>query len=537
MLVDVIANYVDSLTEREFDPPFMALLRISGFTDIHFLHGTFEFGKDFIAKRLDAGVTYQYAFQTKAGDIALGDWNQCRGQIDLLRTDALAHPNFDASLPRRAIFVTTGRLVGGASLAAQSYRQHLDALGESKFLTWDRDTIIEMLASSPGCLNDLSPALLHILGAQKNHLNFTALENYSRSWIRSECSALSLRDVLEASLIAQHCRKENRIDLASYLSLMLIRSLWATVHGAAPLPELAKVALIAGRDLFRNYALQLWQLCDGEYLDRDTILRVGQPAAGLVTYPVRCLTVVEILAMLGILEKDRTPEVSKKVGDYLAKFVIENVGASHPISDRWGVSLACCTLLLALRRESDSLRSYLRSAIKWIGDKYDDDNLGLAGPHSAPDEETNYLLGSPFEHIRLNRRPESYIATLILDLCAVLGEKELFELARNEFLAVNVCLPVLEVDDGPEQYSIDSTGQRYEPNMPYLEHFNPTGGWKAAPHHERGPDFRYPESMGDTWDQIAISCVLRDRHFVKSWRRLITPRILEPASEGGTIAR
>ena len=56
MLDDVIGNYIDSLTEREFDAPFMALLRLHGFDDIHFLHGSFEFGKDFIAKRTEDGV-------------------------------------------------------------------------------------------------------------------------------------------------------------------------------------------------------------------------------------------------------------------------------------------------------------------------------------------------------------------------------------------------------------------------------------------------------------------------------------------------
>ncbi len=73
MLADAIGNYVNSLTEREFDAPFTALLRLHGFTDIHFLHGPFEFGKDFIAKRLEDGVEYQYAFQTKAGDIGISE--------------------------------------------------------------------------------------------------------------------------------------------------------------------------------------------------------------------------------------------------------------------------------------------------------------------------------------------------------------------------------------------------------------------------------------------------------------------------------
>ncbi len=55
MLTDAIASYVNSLNEREFDAPFMALLRLQGFMDIHFLHGSFEFGKDFIAKGIHEG--------------------------------------------------------------------------------------------------------------------------------------------------------------------------------------------------------------------------------------------------------------------------------------------------------------------------------------------------------------------------------------------------------------------------------------------------------------------------------------------------
>src|SRR6266849_344036 len=163
MLADVIGTYVDSLTEREFDAPFIALLRLHGFTDIHFLHGSFEFGKDFIAKRVEGAAQFQYAFQTKAGNIGISEWNESRGQIDMLRTDTLAHPNFNVALPRRSIFVTTGRLVGGAGLAAQQYGLHLESLGEVQFLTWDRDTIVEMLASDPRSLSGSGPGLLHIL--------------------------------------------------------------------------------------------------------------------------------------------------------------------------------------------------------------------------------------------------------------------------------------------------------------------------------------------------------------------------------------
>ena len=44
MIDAVVANFIDSVGEREFDAAFMALLRSRGFYDIHFTHGNYEFG-------------------------------------------------------------------------------------------------------------------------------------------------------------------------------------------------------------------------------------------------------------------------------------------------------------------------------------------------------------------------------------------------------------------------------------------------------------------------------------------------------------
>src|SRR5436309_5473 len=114
LLENVVANFLDAVGEREFDAPLIALLRSLGFRDIHFLHGGYEFGKDLIAKRDEDGTLKQYVFQSKAGNIALADWTAMKGQIDLLRTNELAHPAFDEELPRVAVLVLTGRLIGAA---------------------------------------------------------------------------------------------------------------------------------------------------------------------------------------------------------------------------------------------------------------------------------------------------------------------------------------------------------------------------------------------------------------------------------------
>ena len=65
MLDAAVANFVDSLTEREFDAPFMALLRAEQYFDVHRTHGSFEFGKDFIAKKYVDGVELQYVFSRR----------------------------------------------------------------------------------------------------------------------------------------------------------------------------------------------------------------------------------------------------------------------------------------------------------------------------------------------------------------------------------------------------------------------------------------------------------------------------------------
>src|SRR5262245_64839074 len=63
MLRNVLGAYLDSVTERALDLPFMALLAAMGFVDIHYTHGQVEFGKDFIAKRIEAAGAVQYSFQ------------------------------------------------------------------------------------------------------------------------------------------------------------------------------------------------------------------------------------------------------------------------------------------------------------------------------------------------------------------------------------------------------------------------------------------------------------------------------------------
>jgi hypothetical protein len=233
---------------------------------------------------------------------------------------------------------------------------------------------------------------------------------------------------------------------------------------------------------------------------------------------IRCLRLVEIIGLLGLLEAEQRTAKRKEIAEFLLRFFQTNPGTSHPISDRWAVSLIPPVLLLATEGHRAEVRVILENVIRWIGDRYDPDNLGLAGPNSTPEDDVAHLLGSPFEHITLSRRSASYTATVVLDLAVMLEMKELFELAMNDFLAIHVMLPFIEVGDTSSQYSFSGEDIRYEPNVQHAETWTPIDGWKIAPHHIRGPAAYYLEKIGRPWDHLAVSAVLRDRHFLPTCR-------------------
>ena len=108
MLGVAFESWISRLSEREFDGSFLSLLRAHGFYDVHFTHGAYEFGKDFVAKRNEP-TPVQYAFQSKAGGGDGAAWNKLSGQLIELAGEKLAHVSFDAALPRKLVLVTTGR--------------------------------------------------------------------------------------------------------------------------------------------------------------------------------------------------------------------------------------------------------------------------------------------------------------------------------------------------------------------------------------------------------------------------------------------
>jgi hypothetical protein len=517
LLDDVVESFLDSVTEREFDAPFMALLRAHGYSKIHRLHGPYEFGKDIIAQRGDPRT--QFAFQTKAGDIGLGKWtSETRGQVDVLRTNDLAHPDFDTTLPRVGMLVLTGRLVGGAALEAQNYKKRVDSSEEPTFDFWDRERLVELLTASPGVgLTGFADGpFLELLGRiDQRKINESQVERFSERWIGSP-GASEWRASLEAALVANRLRLAERLDLAASASLCLLRAIWTSAHGEEPPAQRTLERRDTAVAMFLNYACEVWQRRTDGLLDPADIIR--DDLGVIVTYPVQCLRLVELLGTYGLAE-GRDPE---GVAKWLVEFIAAQPGAAHPISDRWAVSLIPAVILIA-RYDPDACRQYLIEVLRWMGNRHDEDGLGMAGPHAEPLEEIEYLLGSSLDHIERPQRRHSYLAAVILDLAAALGDAELYDLAYNEISALDIRPFVAIPNDDVSQYMCTGHGidvpLNTSPN--YAEYFSEGSEWRMASHHDDEIARYFLGRLNRLWDHLTLSLVTRDRHWVAGLRALL----------------
>jgi hypothetical protein len=268
--------------------------------------------------------------------------------------------------------------------------------------------------------------------------------------------------------------------------------------------------------MFMSYAEIVWEARSDEMFDPKKI--VENDIGLIVTYPIQCLRVLEIFGLYGLAR----PDVADEVADWLARFIASQPGASHPVSDRWAVSLIPALVILGQRRP-DVLRPFLTDVLRWLGDRHDNDGLGMAGPHAEPFEEVEYFLGSPLESVEVSARRQSYLAAVMLDVAALLEDEELYNLAYNEVVALDI-RPFLAIPrDDVSQYMTTGHGidvpMNTSPN--YAEYYADGSAWRMAAHHDDDTGRYYLGRIGRLWDHLSLSTVTRDRHWVAGIRVLL----------------
>lgn len=502
LLGDAVGAFLDHIGERAFDEPLLAMLRAEGFEHVRLTHGTTEFGKDVIAQRDGE----QWAWQSKAGNVAQ-NFRDMAGQLDELRLSNIAHPDFDLTLPRRAVLVTTGRLKGNGIISMREYNERAAARGEIKLEHWDRDILMGKLTGNPDAImrGSVEAQLLGLLGAiDTGDVAMEDLGTFSQRWESWEPDRLAGLGIVECALLCDRLDASERLDLACHLALCALRAAKAATFAEEDEPQ----AVVAAREIFDQHARMLWERCDDSLLDELAFAQY-RGAGEWIAYPVRCIRLAEIVALLALRTSDVEPELATDIAKWLSRFIAAQPGATRPVGDQYAVSLVPLALALHSQGQADAAARLLERATVWLCDRYEPDALGLAGHHAEPREEVERIFGSAFESVTLTRRRSSHIAAAILDLCAILGYDSLYADAHNDVRAVNAYPMVLSGVHGVDRYLRAGHSNRWDHNPDYADEL---GDNPVAPHLDIAgvaPGL----SQRDAWDLLAVSAALRDRHF------------------------
>ncbi len=133
------------------------------------------------------------------------------------------------------------------------------------------------------------------------------------------------------------------------------------------------------------------------------------------------------------------------------------------------------------------------------------------------------LLGAPFESISEPERRSSLVGSVLLDLAALLDFGPLYADIRNDIQAVRMYPSVLLTDDARDQMLVEGEQNRWDYNPDYAVALEE--GVAAAPHLAEEVSDRALAAAGRWWDLLAVSAVLRDRHFVAGIRAALDPEL------------
>ena len=533
MLRNVLEDYFSSIKqERDFDFPLMSLLGAMGFYDIHFTHGSREIGKDFIAKRKENDVEYQYAIQSKKGDINQTKCsNEILPQLLLASVSGLSHPQFDKTLPRRVILISTGLLTGNAPLILQDFNETLkNEYSREPVIFWGPNQLIPFFeeygltsvhqVTAKG-FEGFAQFYLIYSKALDGKLSDKEIEGFSQLWLDQNLDYRKriLRASIESEILAVKLAGNGLIYEAIITYIALARTVMHAIYEADDdyLIDVYRQTVDDNiiplcKDFHSEIKVQ-WEASDKQLLPL-----VGNQTATLpmVHYLVWCSRILEINSLLLFLSSEH--EERERIAAFMKDFVVAEPGCGHPPSDRYATPVVWTTLALIRSEMLTEAIDFIKKATIWICDRMEK-GFGLADYDAHEYDETAVLIGYAFSSIRVEKNRSSFLATALADLAAFTDDKELYSIIVNDFAACEIAYEYWQVPDTQGVFTIYSSDSRtypnslHEPNLTFDE-------YKYAQHIAEEPaTFKIAESVGPT-SLILLSVLLKDRYFPRQWTQI-----------------
>lgn len=450
MLTSIIENYLLSIKEIQFFRPFINLLDVIGYKDIHLLHGPNEFGKDIIAKKDGK----QFAFVIKVGDVNQTKFmKEVKGQLLEAQTNTLAYPNFDFPISK-VIFVTTGNLTPQVGLSLQNYNEYSTNKDLPLIDVWTRDFLIKEfsgsgiepffnLHSNPQFIIDFYDTYTKII--KDEIFQSFDVERLSKKWLKFDFSVNlnRLQIFFEAFYFSKLLIEKNR----NYEALLFISAL---------------VRVLSVNDIFPEYEAEIKKLLIEIIINATEIFNLNSISEELnkvdgffdiFYYPERCLELSELLA-IGIILGEGSLEEKFSI-------CIKEKGCYRPLSDNYAVTIVFVALALIKSNLIEELRKYVNNCSVWLCDRYEE--LGIAPIGSNKELEYSQLLSEYLEGYTYYKNSYSLIATILLDICFIIKDSNLFGKIGNEFRAVEISPVFYHIIDEKDLWDYDNIVTEHDP--------------------------------------------------------------------------
>lgn len=534
MLRSVLVDYLDSVKEREFDLPFLALLPAMGFHDVHFTHGQAEFGKDFLAKKVENGAEIQYSFQSKAGDIGQANWHHdVMGQMLDSVLVGLSHPSFDRNLPHQVVLVTTGRLKRNAALGLQDLNTKIERQYQLRpICLWDREILADYLEGyGLGGMHRATASGFSSLGdfytlygkSLQNDLSERGIEQHSRYWLDESLDKDKrlLGAAIESEIIAARCIEHGLLYEAVHAYLTVLRVVLNDMHRAQTSAETGQMIALYEQALQKVHFVCNAYYCETRRLWQEAgknLISLIKGLGHMTTYLVHCARILEVSGYLYFMEDDA--KARTQISSFIEDLVSKEPGCAHIPGDRYAISLVLPVIVLYATSRAEAARDFLRRVVIWLCDRYED-GWGLASFEADPDDEIITLFGHPFEFIPQRKRGGSLLASVVSDLAAFLGNERFYSDVVNDIRASRIHPEYWQASDTEGLFRIEATDVIGYPYIEYEDNLTNFGSFDFAEHIvDEVRSFRIQQLVGPL-SLMSLMLLLRDRYFPTMWPLLV----------------
>jgi len=464
MLRRVVEDYLESIKEIQFFLPFSSLLLLKGYYDIHIIHSSAEFGKDIIAKKNEDVNPVQYVFQMKAGDVNLTKYrDEVQPQLLEAAVNNLSHPNFDSSLCKKIIFVTTGIIKPPATLAFQEFNNFIQTKYKlDPILSVEKLDLVEdfvrygiepffALHNDPTFVGDFFDLYSKIKNSRA--LDSYNIEAYTKRWLKTDCSKdiNRLQVFLEAYLFSALLYNSKQY----YQAVLFIAALARYLSKCNLYPQHHKMLMEYLNLIVSNLTEDVQVI----YRNNQTLADPAS-ATGLLAifkYPKICLHTLEILSLANLLDEKIDPRLNVIITEVIKK----ERGWERPLSDNYAMSIALIGLSLIKSSENQLQKKLLNNITIWFCDRYS--NMGLAPLGASEEEEFEQLLSEYLDGFCCKRTKSSFLASVLLDLAYLTEDPTFYESIANELRATSVITERFHVLNDSDIYEYDRIYNSFDP--------------------------------------------------------------------------